>query len=98
MLPYGIYCIRKGSAISGRQRLPRSVHPTETGSGKTRQEERAMPGLGRMLWLAIGVLATVAVPGEAVSGGRAETVLLADQDRGDGGDMNIDLAVRQVTV
>jgi hypothetical protein len=58
----------------------------------------AMPGSGRMLWLAIGVLVTVAVPGGAVFGGATKAVLLADQDGGDGGDMNIDLAVRQVTV
>jgi len=50
-----------------------------------------------MLWLAIGVLVTVAVPAGVVSGGMAEPVLLADQDGG-GSDMNIDLAVRQVTV
>ena len=56
-----------------------------------------MPGSGRMLWLAIGVLVTVAVPAGVVSGGMAEPVLLADQDGG-GSDMNIDLAVRQVTV
>ena len=47
----------------------------------------------RILWLAAAVLATVAVPG-----GTVETVLLADQDGGNGGDMNIDLVVRQVTV
>lgn len=56
-----------------------------------------MLGSRRMLWLAIGVLATIAVPGGAVSGGTAEPVLLADMDGG-GGDVNIDLAVRQVTV
>ena len=56
-----------------------------------------MRGSIRMLWLAVGVLATVAVPGGAVSGGTAGSVLLADMDGG-GGDMNIDLAVRQVTV
>ncbi|HEX7523431.1 MAG TPA: hypothetical protein VF357_04460 [Candidatus Deferrimicrobium sp.] len=50
-----------------------------------------------MLWLAVGVLATIAVPGGAVFGGRADPVLLADMDGG-GSDMNIDLAVRQVTV
>jgi len=49
------------------------------------------------LWLAAAVLAAVAVPGGAVSGGTAETVLLAGNDGG-GGDLNIDLAVRQVTV
>lgn len=57
-----------------------------------------MQGSIRVLGLAIWVLATVALPGGAVSTGTAETVLLADQDGGDGGDMNIDLAVRQVTV
>ena len=56
-----------------------------------------MPGSRRMLWLAIGVLATIAVPGGAVFGGTAEPVLLADMDGGGGG-VNIDLAVRQVTV
>jgi len=56
-----------------------------------------MLGSRRVMWLAIGVMATVAAPGWAVSGGRAETVLLADQDGGDG-NANIDLAVRQVTV
>jgi len=55
-----------------------------------------MPGSRRMLWLAIGVLVTVAVPGGAVFGGMAEPVLLADTDGGAG--VNIDLAVRQVTV
>jgi hypothetical protein len=57
-----------------------------------------MRGSIRVLWLAVAVLATVAVPGGAVFGGTAEPVLLADTDGGDGGDMNIDLAVRQVTV
>ncbi len=56
-----------------------------------------MPGSGRLLWLAIGVLATIAVPGRAAFGGAVETVLLADIDGG-GSDVNIDLAVRQVTV
>jgi len=56
-----------------------------------------MPGSGRMLWLAIGVLATIALPGKAVFGGTAGPVLLADMDGGDGG-KNVDLAVRQVTV
>ena len=56
-----------------------------------------MRGSIRALWLAAAVLATVAVPGGAVSGGTAETVLLADMDGGGGG-VNIDLAVRQVTV
>jgi hypothetical protein len=55
-----------------------------------------MRGSRRVLWLAVAVLATVAVPGGAVAGGRAETVLLADNDGG--GNVNIDLAVRQVTV
>jgi hypothetical protein len=48
--------------------------------------------------LAVAVLATVAVPGGAVYAGAAKTVLLASEDGGGGGDMNIDLAVRQVTV
>ena len=56
-----------------------------------------MRGSRRVLWLAVAILATVAVPGWAASGGRAETVLLADSDAGDG-NVNIDLAVRQVTV
>jgi len=51
-----------------------------------------MPGSRRTFWLAIGVLLTIAVPG-----GAAEPVLLADMDGGGGG-VNIDLAVRQVTV
>jgi hypothetical protein len=55
-----------------------------------------MRGSIRVLWFAVVVLATVAVPGGAVSGGTAVTVLLADMDGG--GDVNIDLAVRQVTV
>lgn len=55
-----------------------------------------MPGSRRMLWLAIGVLVTIAVPGGAVFAGTAEPVLLADMDGGGG--VNIDLAVRQVTV
>jgi hypothetical protein len=50
-----------------------------------------------MLWFAIGVLVTIAVPGGAAFGGTAEPVLLAGMDGG-GSDMNIDLAVRQVTV
>ena len=56
-----------------------------------------MPGSRRMLWLAIGVLATIAIPGGAVFGGAMEPLLLADMDGGGGG-VNIDLAVRQVTV
>jgi hypothetical protein len=56
-----------------------------------------MLGSRRVLWLAVAVLATVAVPGGAASGGRAETVLLAGNDGGNG-NVNIDLAVRQVTV
>jgi hypothetical protein len=55
-----------------------------------------MRGSIRVLWLVVAVLATVAVPGGAASGGRAEPVLLADMDGG--GSVNIDLAVRQVTV
>jgi hypothetical protein len=50
-----------------------------------------------MLLLAIGVLMTAAVPAGMVFGGTAEPVLLADQDGGGSG-VNIDLAVRQVTV
>jgi hypothetical protein len=50
-----------------------------------------------MLCLAIGVLVAIAVPGGAVFGGTAEPVLLAGVDGGGGG-VNIDLAVRQVTV
>jgi hypothetical protein len=57
-----------------------------------------MLGSKRMIWLAIGVLATIAVPTGAVFAGTAGTVLLASEDGGGGGDMNIDLAVRQVTV
>jgi hypothetical protein len=56
-----------------------------------------MLGTRRMLWLAIGVLVTIAVPGGAVFGGTAEPILLADMDGGGGG-VNIDLAVRQVSV
>jgi hypothetical protein len=56
-----------------------------------------MRGSIRVLWFAVVVLATVAVPGGAVSGGTTEPVLLADMDGGGGG-VNIDLAVRQVTV
>jgi len=57
-----------------------------------------MPGSRRVLWLAVAVLGTVAVQGWAASGGRAEPVLLAESDGGGDGDVNIDLAVRQVTV
>jgi hypothetical protein len=49
-----------------------------------------------MLWLAVWVLVTIAVPGGAVFGGTTEAVLLADMDGGGG--VNVDLAVRQVTV
>ena len=56
-----------------------------------------MLGTRGMLWLAIGVLVTIAVPGGAVFGGTAEPILLADMDGGGGG-VNIDLAVRQVSV
>ena len=55
-----------------------------------------MPGSRRRVWFAIGVLAAIAVPVGAVSGKTAEPVLLADIDGGGG--VNIDLAVRQVTV
>src|SRR5512135_1266936 len=64
---------------------------------KTLWEEREMLGSRRLLLLMIGVLATIAVPGKAVSGGTAGPVLLADMDGG-GGDVNVDLAVRQVKV
>jgi len=57
-----------------------------------------MLGSRRMLWVAIGVLVTIAVPGGAVFGGTAEPVLLAEMDGGGGSGVNIDLAVRQVTV
>ena len=55
-----------------------------------------MRGSIRVLPIAAAVLAAVAVPGGAVSASTAETVLLASEDGG--GDMNIDLAVRQVKV
>ena len=55
-----------------------------------------MRGSIRILGFAVGVLATIVLSGGTVSAGTAGTVLLADQDGG--GDMNIDLAVRQVTV
>ncbi len=51
-----------------------------------------MRGSMRGVWIAVAVLATVAVPGGAVFGGMAEPVLLAMES------VNIDLAVRQVTV
>ena len=57
-----------------------------------------MLGTRRSIWLAIGVLVTIAIPVGAAFGGTSGPVLLADMDGGDGGDMNIDLAVRQVTV
>jgi len=56
-----------------------------------------MLGSRRILAVAIGVLATIAVPGGAVFGAPPEPILLADMDGGGGG-VNIDLAVRQVTV
>ena len=55
-----------------------------------------MRGSMRGVWITAAVLATVAFPGGAAFGGTAEPVLLADMDGG--GDTNIDLAVRQVTV
>ena len=55
-----------------------------------------MPGSGWRIWFALGVLAAIAVPVGAVFGKTAEPVLLADIDGGGG--VNIDLAVRQVTV
>jgi hypothetical protein len=67
------------------------------GRGETCQEEKAMPGARRIYWIAIAVLVAVVVPVRTVFWGAAESVLLADQDGG-GSDMNIDLAVRQVTV
>lgn len=57
-----------------------------------------MRGSIRVLGLAIWVLATVVLPWGAVSAGTPDTVLLASEDGGDGGDMNIDLAVWQVKV
>jgi len=56
-----------------------------------------MSGARRLLLLAFGVFATIAVPGGSVFGGTAEPVLLADMDGGGNG-VNIDLAVRQVSV
>jgi hypothetical protein len=50
-----------------------------------------------VIFLAVGILATVAVPGRAGSGGRMEKVLLANGDQG-GPDVYIDLVVRQVKV
>lgn len=50
----------------------------------------------RIWGCAVGVLATVVLSGGAVSAGTAETGLLADRDGG--GNVNIDLAVRQVKV
>lgn len=44
------------------------------------------------------VLATVVLPWGAVSAGTSDTVLLAGQGGGGGGQANIDLAVRQVKV
>jgi hypothetical protein len=57
----------------------------------------SMRGSIRVLWFAVAVLATIAVPGGAASGGTPDSVLLADMDGGGGGPI-IDLAVRQVTV
>jgi hypothetical protein len=48
--------------------------------------------------LAAGILAVQTVPAVAGPAGGGRTILLADMDGGDGGDMNIDLTVRQVTV
>lgn len=47
--------------------------------------------------VAAAILATVAVTVWAASGGTPETVLLAESETGDG-NVNIDLAVRQVTI
>jgi hypothetical protein len=52
----------------------------------------------RVLWLGVAVLAAVAVPAGAVFAGTPGAILLANGEGGGGGDMNIDLAVRQVTV
>ncbi|MGB7630730.1 MAG: hypothetical protein WBM29_06555 [Candidatus Deferrimicrobium sp.] len=52
----------------------------------------------QVLWFAVVVLATIAVPWGVAFGGTAGSIMLADEDGGGGGDMNIDLAVRQVTV
>ena len=57
-----------------------------------------MRGSMRILWFAVAVLATIAVPGGAAYGATPGIVVLAGDDGGGGGDMNIDLAVRQVTV
>jgi hypothetical protein len=48
--------------------------------------------------MAVGVLAAIAVPWGAVSAGTSGTALRANMDGGGGGGLNIDLAVRQVTV
>ena len=56
-----------------------------------------MRGSRRALWHAVAVLSIIAVPWGAAFGGTAETILLAERDQGDG-NVNIDLAVRQVTV
>lgn len=73
------------------------MHPTGQEAEKYILGEMTMRGQIRVLWFALAVLATVAAPGWAMSGGTAETVLLADQDAGDG-NVNVDLAVRQVKV
>jgi len=53
-----------------------------------------MPGSRRMLWLAIGVLATIAVPWERCTGGRWNRFCWRIWIGGGGG-VNIDLAVRR---
>jgi hypothetical protein len=61
------------------------------------EEGIAMRVSGSVLFIAIGLLATIAVPAGVVFGETSGPVLLADMDGGGGG-VNIDLAVRQVTV
>src|SRR5512140_2031374 len=96
-------CFRMEYIVSGRdpQFRDQNIFPDSCIQGERKreypQEERAMPGDRRALWLVIGVLTTVAVPVWAASGGRAETVLLANQDSGDG-NVYVDLVVRQVKV
>jgi hypothetical protein len=61
------------------------------------EEGMAMRVSRSVLFIAIGFLATIAVPAGVVSGETSGPVLLADMDGGGGG-VNVDLAVRQVTV
>jgi hypothetical protein len=51
-----------------------------------------------MVFLGVVLLALQAIPAVAGRAGGGRMLLLADMDGGDGGDTNIDLAVRQVTV